>query len=248
MTLPALPTPNSITPAQVDGLAATVEEFAAGCDDIHEVREARNKWAAITEYIRRTSRDGVARAETAERRLEQRIGVLLGAMRASGELSTPGRPSATFEGSRVSDIGMVPFDASEFVAMAEHADIVDAVIASSTDASPPTRNKVRTAIRDHKTAQMNREGRTALEAAGVVITDDPIEKHRARQRTEIVAGLLGRLADMQSYADRFAADVIAIAVAGDRIADSIVSDIESASDWLGHIRIAIINHTTKEQQ
>lgn len=237
MTLPALPTPNSITPAEVDGYAEAVERFAADCDDIHEVREARNKWAAITEYIRRTSRDGVARAEAAERRLEQRIGALLGP-------PTPGRtPGGMSEGSDISRD-----DRMEFRQMAEHADIVDAVIAASTDASPPTRNKIRTAIRDHKSSEMQTEAKQALLDAGVIITDDPMAKDLARRHTEIVAGLLGRLADMRSYADRFDIEVIAVAVANDRISQSVIEDIRHCAEWLDVVKSLIVIHTTKEQQ
>ena len=52
--------------------------WAESTDDLAAVRDAADRWGAITEYVRRTSREGVAEAEAALRRLEVRIGRLLG--------------------------------------------------------------------------------------------------------------------------------------------------------------------------
>jgi hypothetical protein len=224
-----------MTPAQVDDYAAQVEVYAEATDDVHEVRDLRNKWGAITEYIRRTSRQGVARAEAAERKLEVRIGVLLGPREVGGR----GKPSIAPEG--------LSADArSEFRLMADHADVVEAVIASSSDESPPSRRKVVNAIRSHRVSEMNQEGRQALDDAGVIVIDDPVGKAEARFRTEIVAGLLGRLDDLQSYANRYDIDVIAAHVANDRVADSIIADIESAVCWLQSLYVITTTTTKKE--
>jgi hypothetical protein len=231
MTLPTLPSPQSITPAQIDDYATQVEVFAEATDNVHEVRDLRNKWGAIAEYVRRASRQGVARAEATERKLEARIGVLTPA-------PIPGSHASVNAG-----LGLHRNQAAEFRLMADHPDIVDAVIAESDDASPPSRRKVIGRIRDHKMREMNQEGRQALDDAGVVIADDPIVKAQARFRTEVVAGLLGRLSDLQSYADRYDVAVVAEHVAADRVAASIVTDIHEAINWLETLHTTITKET-----
>ena len=61
--------------------------FALGTPDEAGTGKPLSKWAAITEYVRRTSREGVAEAEGALRRLEMRVGELL------DPAPTPGRPT-----------------------------------------------------------------------------------------------------------------------------------------------------------
>ena len=178
MTLPVLPSPQSITPAQVDDYATQVERFADECNDVHEVADTRNKWAAITEYVKRTSNDGVKRAEAAMRHLEQRVGQIITEKRKAGEMSSQGKPATL----QVSDLGLDHRESSEFVAMAEHPDVVERVIAESTDQSPPTRNKVRLAIKGEKaldamknaTTDSRAEAITSMAAAGH--TSDQIAK------------------------------------------------------------------------
>lgn len=132
MSLPALPSAQVLTPAAVAEYASVIVEWAESSDSVDEVRDAANKWAAITEYIRRTSTQGVAAAEGAMRRLEVRVGELLGPAPA------PGRPNK--ETSVTTDISR---DArSEFRKMAANADVVEEVIANSTDDEPPSRRKV----------------------------------------------------------------------------------------------------------
>jgi hypothetical protein len=136
-TLPAIPAASSLTPATIAEHGATLIAWADGVDDLAAVRDVSSKWAAITEYVRRTSREGVAEAETVLRKLEQRIGVLL------GPAIVGAHHSVTTEGADIDKDAR-----SEFRLMAEHPDIVDAVIAESDDASPPSRRKVIGAIRD----------------------------------------------------------------------------------------------------
>lgn len=168
MTLPALPSPQAITPAQIDDYATQVERFADECDDVHEVSDARNKWAAITEYVRRTSRDGIARAEAAMRHLEIRI----------GSMTPRYERQECSEGSE----HLSKDDRSEFRSMAEHPETVERVIAESTDDSPPTRNKVRVAIKGEKaiaamkTATADQRIETIADMAANGHTSDQIAK------------------------------------------------------------------------
>lgn len=141
VVLPALPTPQSVTPAELADYGAQVVAWAEQVDDIGQVREAADKWAAITEYVRRSSREGVAGAEATLRRLEVRVGQLLGPATRDHD-RTAGSTSV------VPDIER--HARSDLRDLAEHADVVEQVIAESTDAEPPSRRKVLAAIRDHK--------------------------------------------------------------------------------------------------
>ena len=138
MTLPVLPAAATLTPATIAQHGSEIVAWAEGSDDIDAVRDYVARWAAVTEYVRRTSREGVAEAESVLRRLETQVGKLLGPAKL-------GRP--TLEESSVAPEDIGRHDRSEFRLMAEHPEIVDAVIAASTDSSPPSRRKVIAAIR-----------------------------------------------------------------------------------------------------
>lgn len=127
---PALPDPSALDAGTVAALGAQLVAWAESADDIAVVSDAAARWAAITEYIRRTSREGVAEAEGALRRLEVRVGVLLGP-------ATVGAHSSATEGAAITA------DARhDFRTMAEHVEVVERVIAESSDESPPSRRKV----------------------------------------------------------------------------------------------------------
>jgi hypothetical protein len=156
VSLPVLPSPQSVSPADLADYGASIVAWADQTDSVTEVREATSKWAAITEYVRRTSRDGIAEAEAVLRRLEVRVGKLLGPAEVGGrgKVSTT---SDTFSRDERSDLR----------ALADHEDVVEQVIAESTDQSPPSRNKVLGAIRDSKPSSPRRSPLTeAAERAG----------------------------------------------------------------------------------
>lgn len=138
MTLPVLPEPSTLDAATVAVFAAQIVAWAASSDDLNEVRDAAARWAAITEYVRRTSREGIAEAESALRRLEMRVGALLGPANTGGD-----RRSDQFDRDRT---GLAPDARSDFRTLADHPDVVESVIAESSDASPPSRRKCLTAI------------------------------------------------------------------------------------------------------
>lgn len=130
----ALPEPQQLEVAQLRELAAQIVLWAESVEDVSVVSDAAAKWAAITEYVRRKSMDGVADAEAALRRLEVRIGRLLGPAKV-------GAHSSAIEGA-----DLTPDARSQFRQLAEHGVLVEAVIAESTDANPPSRRKILTAI------------------------------------------------------------------------------------------------------
>lgn len=136
MTLPAIPEPTSLV--QVQNLTTSIETWAASCESVAELKDAGNKLAAIDEYLARTSTDGRAQLAATMRRLEVRIGQLLGPAEPT---AGPGRgkPSTATD-------GLSRDQRSEFRRIAEQADVVEAVIAESTDEAPASRRQVLAAI------------------------------------------------------------------------------------------------------
>lgn len=147
-----LPDPETLTPAMIGGYCDQVESFAAELTVVEEVAEVRDRWDAVTTYMRRKSRDGVARAEATMRRLEARI----------GELS-PSR-----QGDR-SDIGTSPDDRrssepplprdqmTSARKLADNPDVVEDVIEQSTDEDPPTKKKVLDEIKKRDLQRMSKQ-------------------------------------------------------------------------------------------
>src|SRR5690606_32046103 len=127
--------------AQVEDTCATVESWAEQCDDIPAIRDTANKLAAIDEYLARTSSDGRARVAATQRRLEARIGDLLGPPENHG-------PATPDHGKGLNDR-----QRSEFRQMAANPDVVDDVIDESTDDDPPSRRKVMKAIKQQTKPQ-----------------------------------------------------------------------------------------------
>lgn len=123
--------------AAVDDQCSAIEAWAEQCESVPELRDATNKLAAIDEYLNRTSTEGRGRVAAAMRRLEVRIGKLLGPARV-------GRPAV---GTSVAT-DLSPDQRSEFRQMAENEDKVEQVIAASTDEEPASRRKVLDRIRD----------------------------------------------------------------------------------------------------
>lgn len=122
----------------VNDQCAAVEQWAEQCESIPELKDATNRLAAIDEYLSRTSTEGRGRVAAAMRRLEVRIGQLLPSRQG---IRLPAREQEVEETQR-----------SRFRAMAEHPEVVEEVIAESTDKAPPSRRKVIDRIKDAKAA------------------------------------------------------------------------------------------------
>jgi hypothetical protein len=151
--LPATqPQAGTVSLAQVDGQCTQIEAWAESCASVPELRDAANKLAAIDEYLSRTSTEGRARVAAAMRRLEVRIGQVLGpppSPRERGSLGgrpggidTASPPKALPRGEELS-----PKDRSQFRSMAENEDIVEEAIAESTDERPASRRQVQERIK-----------------------------------------------------------------------------------------------------
>lgn len=140
MTLTDLAIPRPSADVDVFDLCQQIEAHAEQVTDIPELQNAKAKLSAIDAYLERTSVEGRARLAATMRRLEVRIGELLGPAERTG------RP-ASGEVSPASETSLTPNERRDFRDMAEHADEVEAAIAESTDEKPASRRGVLTRIR-----------------------------------------------------------------------------------------------------
>ena len=212
-----------------------IEAWAETCTDVAELRDYMNKCSAMSEYMRLTSTEGVARIEAAKRHLEVRVGVLLGPPMPNG-----GHGAGPGPGSVVPDPGgggLSVDQRSAFRAMAADPDTVEEVIAASTDQNPPSRRKVMDAIKS------KRAGNDADNAFKKLHKHDA-EQRIAKAREMAAAGYTSRqIADtlgirVDSFTDlrkRHGFDVPADAVVGktirhnnDRIAEQAIGAVEGA--------------------
>lgn len=141
VNLPALPRPETLTIAEARDVCASVVQWANDQEDIEAVLAARRAFEVIAKYLQLN--DAAREAETTMLHLEVRIGELAGPAQL-------GRPSGN-----VPDAVHIDLHRNrlyEFRQMAAHPEIVDRVIEESTEASPPSRNKVLEAIRELKRA------------------------------------------------------------------------------------------------
>lgn len=121
---------------------AAVEAWAQTCESVPELQDASNRLAAIDEYLARTSTEGRSRVAAAMRRLEMRIGSLLP--------SEPGRRTDLRPVPREGQVAIASTQRHDFRQMAEHSEVVEQVIAESTDEAPASRRKVMDRIREAK--------------------------------------------------------------------------------------------------
>lgn len=160
---------------EVNDQCQAIEAWAAECASIPELQDANNRLAAIDEYLARTSKDGRARVAATMRRLELRIGDLLGPdCGHGGDRSEGASPHADLPKQR----------AQEFRRFAAHRDIVEATIALATDKAPPYRRTVIRAI-----AEANQAEAIAMQVAGVTQAD--IAKHFGVAQTTVSNWLIG---------------------------------------------------------
>jgi hypothetical protein len=222
----------------VEDQCARIEAWAETCDNVAELRDAMNKCSAISEYLRLTATEGCARVEAAKRRLEVRVGALLG---------PPRTPAETGRGTqrRDSEIQIPEHQHSAFRAMAADPDEVEAVIAASTDQEPPSRRKVMDAIKSkRKTTEddvLKKLSRAAVEARVAKATEMAEAGYTSRQ----IAESIGIDADgFTAFKKRHGVTVPADAIVGkthrhdsDRMVSESVDSLEGVAmtlDLVGH--------------
>lgn len=182
----------------VEDQCLMVETWAESCDSIPQLRDAINKLAAISEYLELTATEGRARVEASKRRLEVRIGHLLGPASNGGD-----RKSDQFDRGRTDRDDLTKDQRSAFRAMAADPETVEDVIAASTDDNPASRRQVTEAIKANKpeptkprrtslpdTAQRaGWEFRRCVERLERIAADDRFPNHRE----QVAAALSGHL-------------------------------------------------------
>lgn len=139
----ALTIPRPGAGIDVHGICQQIETWATDTTDIGELHEAKAKLSAIDSYIAQTSIEGRSTVSATIRRLEVRIGEVIGAGSRGGDRGnqhTGGKSTAT-------DLPLSKDERSDFRNMAANADVVEDVIADSTDEQPASRRKVLDEIR-----------------------------------------------------------------------------------------------------
>lgn len=181
--LPAIPQPDTLTIAKAREVCASVVEWANQCDDAETVLRARDRFRVVAEYLR--INDAAREGKAAMLYLEMRIGELAGEAKV-------GRPSADGNLPHAVNNDLHHARLHEFRQMAAHPEVVEQVIADSTQQSPPSRNKVLNAIRElERVATEARAERDAFEAGleeqrelAKAIKARPGDDWRRRQQTQ----------------------------------------------------------------
>ena len=137
----ALREPTSLV--QVDDQCESVEVWAAGCESIGEVKDAADRLSALKEYAGRRSKEARARVAAAQRRLECRMGVLLGETEHGGD-----RRSDQVHRDELETDLFHKAQRWEYRAMAANLTIVEKVITDAGDNGYPSRRAVIAAIRE----------------------------------------------------------------------------------------------------
>lgn len=216
----AIPDPATVDLDRARDLAAAVVAWAEECDDLTALEDARAKVAAIETYLRRRGEAVAAEIAAADRRLEVRIGALL------GPAPTPGRPSA---GAETSAHGHLPRQrASEFRQMAEHQDVPAVADAIGNGAS---RREVLSRIRDHKQRQADDALADEIDGWADTLPEqtDPVGD---RLRSDVWSALMGA-ADAARNLAKFAPEVVADAIGSHpfpHVAEQMTADLTEAVD------------------
>jgi len=105
--------------------------------------DTKAKLSAVDAYLAQRDQPGRARVAATLRFLERRIGEELGEATRNHDRRAGAKSSAT-------DIGLSKNDRREFREMAAHPEVVEHVVAESSDQSPASRRKVLAAIKEAK--------------------------------------------------------------------------------------------------
>lgn len=194
----------------VDDQCARVEAWAETVTSIPDLQDANNKLGAIDEYLSLTASEGRARVAAARRRLEVRIGSLLGPAEHGGD-----RRSDQVRRDELDPAPLSPQQRSEFRKMAADSGTVEDVIAGSSDEAPASRSKVLDSIKTKTTPpapkprrwalpeQADKAGwefRKAVERLERIAADDRFPANRE----QVAAALRGHL----TYATEVLADLL----------------------------------------
>lgn len=164
-TSSALVVPSPSPAVDVYGLCSSIESQMVHIFDVGQLKDAAARLSAIDQYIARTSTEGRKQVQETMRRLEARCGWLLGPAAPNGKGSPASGSVATDPSPLTKD------ERHEFRQMAAHPDVVEQVIAESTDAEPPSRKKVLDAIAEQRTVGESSVPRTNGTGSTGQVTD-----------------------------------------------------------------------------
>lgn len=153
-----VPRPHEVTSPYE--LCDAIEAALPMVTDAAELAEAKAKLLAIETYMAQHTKQGRARLAAALRRIEIRMGEVLGEATRDHDRS-PGAKSLT------GNLGAIPKkERHELRLLAAHRDVAEGVIAKADDAKPPSRKKCLDAIRDHlatnKEANVSKDNTAAI--------------------------------------------------------------------------------------
>lgn len=134
-------------------------------DDVAEVYDAKAKLSAIDAYLGQKSKDGKARLNATMRRLEVRIGELLGATSQGARNDLGQELSGATE-----SLPLSKDERREFRQMAENKEIVETVVSISTDNEPASRRKVLRAIQEAERKKKKEEALASTDKVDQVRT------------------------------------------------------------------------------
>lgn len=163
MTSLAIPQPSQLV--DVLNLCQSVEAQLPHVDDVAALKDAAAKMRAIDQYVALTSTEGRQAIAATVRRIEVRVGEVLGA-------PMPGTRTDLQPLGRDQEVVVSDRERHDFRQMAAHPEIVEAEIAKGTDERPTSRRQVMQAIRDTIRSE---EEQLAHELAsrGIEVLSDP---------------------------------------------------------------------------
>lgn len=189
MTALAVPSPSP--GLDVHGLCQQIEARLPEITDVGTLRDTAARLSAIDRYIAATSTEGRAQVVATIRRIELRVGQVLG----------PVRERERTDLSQASDSGSAEIpkdDRARFRAMAAHPEVVERIIAESTDEAPATRSRILDVIADIKAEARAHHAAERAEQQAWVKSLGPVtdpEGDRLRQRVHMACINLSRAMD-----------------------------------------------------
>jgi hypothetical protein len=192
-TLPAIKKTTDLQ--QIDSQCEAIEAWAEHSKSIPDLQETSNRLAAIDRYLASKTKSGRNRIAHTQRKLEAYIGVLLPRQqgkRTDKELRR-----------RDDEVDIPNATKHDFRKMAEYPEIIEEVVAESTDEDPASRRKVMRAIKEVESsviAPSSTDGTASLvrqRQASVDVSDADWEKFRiyAQEQGRSRASILGALVE-----------------------------------------------------
>jgi hypothetical protein len=220
----AIPQPSQLV--DVVNLCQSIEAQLPYVEDVGQLKDAAAKLRAIDEYLSVTNVEGRKAIVATVRRIDKRAGEVLGK-------ATQGQ---RFDLSTLDNDPKFKIDPKEkyqLRLMAQHPDIVEQVIAESTDQRPASRLKVITAIKESvkRDQQMNAE---ALASRGIKPLTDPAEIAKARAWIDMDAAVAGAIAHVLKVAAKYSNDDLERLTTG-RLWQSTREDASRASAFLKYL-------------